>query len=92
LNVPFQHQPQPCITLQAELGIILLIHILHRCPDTLTVFFCEFSASHILHGRIESQNLIVNRLEVFFSGGNENKPGLLIDAFDNPAPPNVYFF
>jgi hypothetical protein len=46
----------------------------------------------ILNSTIESQNLIVNRLEVFFSGGNENKPGLLIDAFDNPAPPNVYFF
>ncbi|MBN3925613.1 hypothetical protein [Nostoc sp. NMS4] len=45
----------------------------------------------ILNSTIESQNLIVNRLEVFFSGGNENKPGLLIDAFDNPAPPNVYF-
>ncbi|NJR76280.1 MAG: hypothetical protein HC773_27340 [Scytonema sp. CRU_2_7] len=33
MNVPFQHQPQPCITLQAELGIILLIHVLHRCPN-----------------------------------------------------------
>lgn len=45
----------------------------------------------ILNSTIQAQNLIVNRLEVFFSGGNENNPGLLIEAFDNPAPPNVYF-
>jgi hypothetical protein len=44
----------------------------------------------ILNSTIQAKSLIVNRLEVFFYGGNENKPGLLIEAFDNPAP-NVYF-
>lgn len=45
----------------------------------------------ILNSTIQSQNLIVNRLEVFFSGSNENNPGLLIETFDNPDPSNVYF-
>ena len=45
----------------------------------------------ILNSTIQAKNLIVNRLEIFFYGGNENKPGLLIEAFDNPAPANVYF-
>lgn len=45
----------------------------------------------ILNSTIQAKNLTLNKLEVFLNGGNENKPGLLIEAFDNPAPTNVYF-
>ncbi|MBD0261855.1 MAG: hypothetical protein ICV78_03775, partial [Tolypothrix sp. Co-bin9] len=46
----------------------------------------------ILNSTIQAKNLTVNRLEVFFYGRNENNPGLLIEAFDNPDAINVYFY
>jgi hypothetical protein len=45
----------------------------------------------ILNSTIQAKNLFVNRLEVFFYDSNENQPGLLIEAFDNPNSTNVYF-
>lgn len=46
----------------------------------------------ILNSTIQAENLIVNRLEVFFYDTNENQPGLLIEAFDNPSSSNIYFY
>lgn len=68
---------------------------LNELGEPLSVTDFDYSLSgfqDILNSTIQAKNLTVNRLEVFFYSGNENNPGLLIEAFDKPLLTNVYFY
>lgn len=68
---------------------------LNELGEPLSITDFDYSLGgfqYILNSTIQVKNLTVNRLEVFFYSGNENNPGLLIEAFDKPLLTNVYFY